>query len=120
MGLNMFKKSYYFIFILICLSLIPITCGYNIREQNELTLLESNKTFLIGTIFNPVESGIMVNASAISLVYYNYNLTDENIGLVQGFRKVSFEKQPFFFLYKPGPIGLIAYVFGYCTNFRIL
>ena len=62
---------------------------------------------------------MLVNASAISLVYYNHNAMNENIGLVQGLKKVSFEKQPFFFLYTPGPLGLIGYVFGYCINFQI-
>jgi hypothetical protein len=115
----MIRKSYYFIFFLIVLSLIPSISGYNIKEQTELISLDVNKTFLIGTLLNPIESGMMVNASAISLVYYNNDPLNENIGLVQGLKKVSFEKQPFFYLYKPGPIGLIVYVFGYCINFEI-
>ena len=113
------KKSCYFIILLIIFSLIPLTSGQIIKEQIDLISLDTNKTFLIGTLLNPVESGLMVNASAISLVYYNSDLMNENIGLIQGLKKVSFEKQPYFFLYKPGPIGLIAYVFGYCINFEI-
>jgi len=115
----MIKKSYYFIFFLIVLSLIPLTSGYKINQQTDLISVDTNKTFLIGTILNPVESNLTVNASALSLIYYNKDLMNEKIGIVQGLNKVSFEKQPFFYLYKPGPIGLIAYVFGYCTNFMI-
>jgi len=121
----MIKKSYYFIFFLIVLSLIPLTSGYKINQQTDLISVDTNKTFLIGTILNPVESNLTVNASALSLIYYNKDLMNEKIGIVQGLNKVSFEKQPFFYLYKPGhlykpgPIGFIAYVFGYCTNFMI-
>jgi hypothetical protein len=115
----MFKKGYYFIFVIIILSLVPSTSGYFLKESNEIISVNIDKTFLIGTLLNPIESGMIVNASAISLVYYNHSALTKNIGLVQGLKKVSFEKQPFFYLYKPGPLGLIAYVFGYCINFKI-
>ena len=115
----MIKKSYYFIFFLVLLSLIPIITGDSI-QQNNIVSVDSDKTFLIGTILNPIESNMTINASALSLVYYNQGLNYEKIGIVQGFRKISFQKQPFFYVYKPGPIGLIAYVFGFCTNFEIL
>jgi hypothetical protein len=114
----MFKKGFFLILITIFM-IIPSTSGMFLEEDAEFYSSNNEKTFLIGTLFNPVESNSTVNASAISLVYYNHNAMNENIGLVQGFKKVSFEKQPFFYLYKPGPLGLIAYVFGFCTNFMI-
>jgi hypothetical protein len=108
------------IIILIIFSLIPFVSGEIIEGEFENVSYENNSTFLIGTLFNPIESGVTVNASAISLVYYNKNIMDENIGIVQGFQQVSFKKHSFFFVYKPGPLGLIAYVFGNCYDFEII
>ncbi len=113
----MIKKSYCFIILVFLLS-IPLSTGIIIEENNDFSPLDLDKTLLLGTIFNPSVNGTKVNAYAISLVYYNHNDMDDNIGVVQGFKKVSFEKQPLFFLWKPGPFGLISYVFGYCTDFE--
>ena len=115
------KKNLYFIFFTIIIFLIPIASGGIITIKNDSISSQNytNKTLLIGTIYNPIESDKNITAYAISLVYYNHNLTFETIGLVQGLNKVSFEKMPFLYLYKPGPLGLIAYVFGFCINFKI-
>ena len=118
------NKKIYFAFIIIALLLIPSVTSENIvnksdQSKSEFNVYSKNSTFLIGTIYKPIENGSSVNASAISLVYYNKNIFIDNIGLVQGFKKISFVKAPFFLIYKPGPLGLIAYVFGNCEDFTI-
>ena len=115
------KKNIYLIFFTIIIFLTPIASGGIINLENDSISSQdyTDKTLLIGTIYNPIESGLNITAYAISLVYYNHNLTYETIGLVQGLNKISFERMPFLYLYRPGPLGLIAYVFGFCTNFKI-
>ncbi|MEA3458657.1 MAG: hypothetical protein U9R21_08285 [Candidatus Thermoplasmatota archaeon] len=109
--------------ILICtitILLIPAVNGMSVDVKSEESTSSFGYTFIIGTVYNPIESGETVNASAIRLVYYEWNFMDENIGMVGGFKQISFKRQPFFNIYKPGPFGLVAYVFGFCTDFEIL
>jgi hypothetical protein len=114
--INIRKFSIIFIVIF---SIIPLVSGYEINDYNFNLSLNQNNTFIVGTLFSPIESNSTINANAISLVYFNYYPMNNQIGLVQGFKKVSFEKQKLFYLYSPGPMGLISYVFGYCSNFEI-
>lgn len=111
-------KNFSIIFIVI-FSIIPLVSGYETNNNYINLNLNQNNTFIIGTLYNPIEYNSTINANAISLVYFNYYPMNNQIGVVQGFKKVSFDKERFFYLYSPGPMGLISYVFGYCTNFEI-
>ena len=116
----MTKKTLGILICIMIISLIPAVNGMSADAKPEEATLPLGSTFIIGTVYNPIESGETVNASAIRLVYYEWNFMDENIGMVGGFKQISFKKQPFFNIYKPGPFGLVAYIFGFCTDFEIL
>ena len=115
----MIKMRKFSIIFIVLFSIIPLVSGYEIDDNSFSLSLNQNNTFIVGTLFNPIESNSTINANAISLVYFNYYPMNNQIGLVQGFKKVSFERQKFCYLYSPGPMGLISYVFGYCSNFEI-
>jgi len=77
-------------------------------------------TFIMGTLFRPVETNTTVTGKAIELFYYQPNPFIDEFGIVSGFKTIKFQKGLFVFLYTPGPFGLIGYVFGFCKGFEIL
>ncbi|RLF42260.1 MAG: hypothetical protein DRN12_00810 [Thermoplasmata archaeon] len=77
-------------------------------------------TFIMGTLFKPVETNTTVTGKAIELFYYKPSPFIDEFGVVSGFKTVKFDKGLFVFLYRPGPFGLIGYVFGFCRGFEIL
>ena len=82
-------------------------------------LLVGNRTFLSGTMINPVEVNGTVSAQALQVFYYNPGIFVDQIGVVKGLTTISFTKSNFIMVWTPGPFELVGYVLGFCQDFEI-
>jgi len=78
------------------------------------------KTFLIGTVLQPVVKNTTVQAKAISVFYYNASILHSEMGVVGGLKQVEFTDGFLFFMYTPGPLEKIYYIYGFTSDFRII
>lgn len=77
-------------------------------------------TFIIGSIFDPKEENGTITGNAIHVFYYKSGFLVDNGGIVRGLTPIQFKDGLLVHLWKPGPLGLIAYVYGFCKEFEIL
>ena len=107
--------------IILCITLNLLIPGSLAVFSEPVEKPRSNKfTFIMGSLYKPIETNNTVTAKAIQLFYYEPNLFVDKFGIVSGFTPIKFQKGLFVFLYSPGPFGLIVYVFGFCRGFEIL
>jgi hypothetical protein len=82
-------------------------------------VLVGDRTFLSGTVLNPVEENGTISAQAIQLFYYNPGIFVDQVGVARGFTTISFTKSNFIMVWTPGPFELVGYVLGFCQDFEI-
>ena len=78
------------------------------------------KTFLIGTVLQPEIKNTTVQAKAISIFYYNASILQSEMGVVAGLKQVEFTDGILFFMFTPGPLEKIYYIYGFTSDFRII
>jgi len=78
------------------------------------------RTFIAGTVFRVNERNGTVSAKVLSMMYIEQNILIRSIGFVQAFEDVKFKPARLFYTYRPGPLGLVQYVIGFCSDFEIL
>ena len=81
--------------------------------------LVGDRTFLSGTVLNPVEENGTISAQAIQLFYYNPGIFVDQVGVVKGLTTISFTKSNFIMVWTPGPFEMVGYVLGFCQDFEI-
>ncbi len=109
------------VFLSISILLIVTSTGPVLanESQAESDLLQK-KTFLMGTIINPIKEDGMWTAQALQVVFYEPGILFDHGGIVKGLTTITFSDGYFIHLWSPGPFGLIAYVFGITSNFEII
>jgi hypothetical protein len=103
-------------FLLIVSSTGPVLA---IDSQSESSPFQK-KTFLMGTIINPVEEDGMWTAQALQVVFYEPEILFDHGGIVKRLTTITFSDGYFIQVWSPGPFGLIAYVFGITSDFEII
>ena len=121
---NMMKKKLLLISV-ICLILLV---GGNVQgsmifssdQSCESSVARNDKTFIAGTVINPVIENDTVTADALQVFYYNPGIFIDQVGVVRGFSTISFTKDNFVMVWTPGPFELLGYVLGFCSDFEVL
>mgnify|MGYP006285649647 FL=1 len=86
----------------------------------ESSVARNDKTFIAGTVINPVIENDTVTASALQVFYYNPGIFVDQVGVVRGFSTISFTKDNFVMVWTPGPFEFFGYVLGFCSDFEVL
>jgi hypothetical protein len=82
-------------------------------------MVVGDRTFLSGTVINPVEENGTISAQALQVFYYNPGIFVDQVGVVKGLTTISFTKSNFIMVWTPGPFELVGYVLGFCKDFEI-
>lgn len=120
----MTKKAINYATIFLVFSSILMSTSLVLVIANEEVISDSSlfrgKTFLMGTVFNPVNEEGIWTAQALQLVYYEPGILLDRGGIVRGLATVTFADGFFIQVWSPGPFGIIAYVFGITSDFNII
>ena len=88
------------------------------KDENK-GMVVGDRTFLSGTVINPVEENGTISAQALQVFYYNPGIFVDQVGVVKGLTTISFTKGNFIMVWTPGPFELVGYVIGFCNDFEI-
>ncbi|MDG6218045.1 MAG: hypothetical protein QCI00_01220 [Candidatus Thermoplasmatota archaeon] len=120
----MTKKTITYGTVILVLSIMLVSSStVSVVASNEVksdSALFRGKTFLMGTILNPVNEEGVWTAQALQLTYYEPGILFQRGGVVGGLATVTFADGFFIHVWSPGPFGLIAYVFGITSEFKII
>lgn len=117
------KARSYGMFILVLTSILMSSGTESVRASEDVnhdSSLFRGKTFLMGTVFNPVNEEGVWTAQALQLAYYEPGILFDRGGIVRGLATVTFADGFFIHVWSPGPFGIVAYVFGITSDLKII
>jgi len=115
------KKMFVVIIIFTFLSSVLVQgADLNIDKKPLQSVKAIPSTFLIGTVLQPVVTNTTVQAKAISIFYYNASILHSEMGVIGGLKEVEFIDGFLFFMFTPGPLEKIYYIYGFTSDFRVI